>query len=380
MNKVKTIGIDARFYGEAGPGRYAKNIIQHLEKLDTKNKYLIFLRKRGFDEYKPENPNFKKVLTHYKWYSFEEQIFFLIKILKFKPDLLYVPHFNIPVLYPKKIVTAIPDIIMHTYSTEEGTTLPKFYFRFKKLVYYFVVLWAVIRSKKVIVPSNDVKKDFINTYPFIPESKFVLAYEGIDPDFITVPDHPESVLEKYNIKKPFLLYVSSMYEHKNVGRLIEMHRILKSKYGYKMQLVLVGKNDKFAQKIYENITKENLQNEIIMPGIKNYVSDGEVVALRTQAELYIFPSLKEGFSLTPLEGQKVGLASAISDISSHKEIYEDSVSYFNPYDPSDIAEKVDFILKNPSYKNVLVEKGYKQAKKYDWLNTAKITLEVLENS
>jgi hypothetical protein len=44
---MKTIGIDARFYGEAGPGRYTKAIIEHLEKIDKTNKYYIFLRKRG---------------------------------------------------------------------------------------------------------------------------------------------------------------------------------------------------------------------------------------------------------------------------------------------------------------------------------------------
>ena len=44
------IGIDARFYGEAGPGRYVKNIIEHLENIDNENEYIIFLRKKVFDE------------------------------------------------------------------------------------------------------------------------------------------------------------------------------------------------------------------------------------------------------------------------------------------------------------------------------------------
>ncbi|EKD95460.1 MAG: hypothetical protein ACD_24C00483G0001, partial [uncultured bacterium] len=84
-------------------------------------------------------------------------------------------------LYPGKLVTAIPDIIMHSFSTERGTTLPKFYFRFKKWVYKIVVYWAVKRSFKVIVPSQDVKADFIKAYPTVSPDKFVVAYEGVDP-------------------------------------------------------------------------------------------------------------------------------------------------------------------------------------------------------
>ena len=59
--KVKVIGIDARFYGEAGPGRYVKNIVKHLEQIDLKHKYKIFLRKKAFSQYNPSNPNSDKL-------------------------------------------------------------------------------------------------------------------------------------------------------------------------------------------------------------------------------------------------------------------------------------------------------------------------------
>ena len=137
MNKTKTIAIDARFYDVAGPGRYTKSIIDHLQIIDNTNKYIIFLQKKAFDQFNPTNKNFIKVLADYPWYSFSEQTLFLIKILKYNPDLLYVPHFNIPILYPKKIVTAIPDLIMHSFSTQAGTTLPKPYFLFKKIIYIY---------------------------------------------------------------------------------------------------------------------------------------------------------------------------------------------------------------------------------------------------
>jgi len=144
------IGIDARFYGEAGPGRYVKNIIEHLENIDNENEYIIFLRKKVFDEFVPKNNRTKKILADYKWYSWGEQLGFLFLVIKQKLDLFYVPHFNIPILYPGKLVCAIPDIIMHKFSTERGTTLFKPYFKLKKIVYKIVVKTAVRKSCKVI--------------------------------------------------------------------------------------------------------------------------------------------------------------------------------------------------------------------------------------
>lgn len=384
-DKQRKIGIDARFYGEAGPGRYTKNIITHLEKIDGINKYIVFLRPKGFEAYKTINSNFEKVLADYKWYSFDEQIKFLFKILKYKLDLFYVPHFNIPILYPGKIVTAIPDLIMHSFSTEKGTTLFKPYFRFKKLIYKIVFKLAVKRSLKIIVPAQTVLGDFLKHYPLISKDKYVIAQEGIDPD-IQKADISKSfeVLNKLGIKKPFLLYISSMYEHKNVPRLIQAFEILIAKYKYNGQLVLVGKKDKFSENISKLISSMNLTSRVLLPGMKDYVSDEEACCMRKECDTYVFPSLKEGFSLTPMEAQYYGKPCVISDISIHKEVYEDSVLYFNPLNINDIAEKINTLLIDSTLRQDLINKGYKNNMKYSWDKTADITLrvfnEILQNS
>lgn len=377
---MRTIGIDARFYGEAGPGRYVKAIVQHLEKTDVKNNYQVFLTQKGFDQYEPKNPNFHKILADYRWYSFEEQFLFLAKLLKYKLDLFYVPHFNIPIFYPGKLVTAIPDLIMHTFSTEKGTTLPKPYFKLKKLIYKLVFWWASFRSEKIIVPSKDVLNDFKKVYPSLQENKFVLAYEGVDPDFLAADPNINSqeVLNKLGIKTPYLLYISSAYEHKNLPRLIQAFKILVEKYQYNGQLVIIGKKDKFSEKIHELVISENLQGKVLMPGLTQYVKDKEIVALRAQAELYVFPSLKEGFSLTPMEGQAVGLPAIISDIPVHREIYGESVEYFDPMNPNDIAQKTNQLLHDEIKKAELRNMGHDLVKNYSWDETARITYEVFD--
>lgn len=380
MSKQNLIAIDARFFATAGPGRYTKAIIEHLEKIDKVNKYVVFLRRPGYSSYTPKNPNFTKILADYPWYSWSEQILFLAKILKFKPDLLYVPHFNIPIFFPGKLVTAIPDLIMHIFSTEAGTTLWKPYFRFKKMIYRLVVLIAVLRTYKNICPSQDVKNDFIKYYPFVNKDKFMVSYEGVDPDLLKVPTDKfvKDTLKKYNIETPFLLYVSSMYEHKNVERLVTAFRILVNEYDYKGSLVLIGKKDKFSERILNLVRDLNLEDKVILPGLQSFVNDEEVTAFRKSADLYVFPSLKEGFSLTPLEAQYYGLPCVISDIPCHREIYGDSVAYFNPFKTNEISSSINNILRDKSIQKELVKKGRANVEKYNWINTAHDTLTVFK--
>ncbi|HLD50879.1 hypothetical protein A3K34_02945 [candidate division WWE3 bacterium RIFOXYC1_FULL_40_10] len=369
MRKNKII-FDARFFGEAGPGRYTKNVLSALEKLDNYNEYYVLLKKKNWDLYTPANLHFTKVLADIPWYSWAEQTKLLLLMLKLKADLLYVPHFNIPVLYPQKIVTAIPDLIMHTFSTQKGTTLPKPYFWFKKVIYKIVFSIAVNRSEKVIVPSQSVRQEFLKLFE---TDKYVVAYEGLDPSCIEETD------SDLGIRGNFILHVGSMYEHKNIYRLIAAFELLRSKYNYSGKLVLIGKKDKFSSDVSNFIAKKGLTEFVLIPGNKRPVSDCEVVGLRRKAELCVFPSLKEGFSLTPLEAQAVGLPCVISDIPVHKEVYGDSVEYFDPLNPEDIAQKIAGTLHNAEKMKELIGKGYELQKLYDWKTTGEITLRVLNN-
>jgi glycosyltransferase involved in cell wall biosynthesis len=379
-NTQKTIVIDARFYGEAGPGRYIKNILFNLEKLDSSNKYIVLMREKGAKLYNPTSPNFSKVLAEYRWYSWSEQTGFLFKILSYKPDLLYVPHFNIPVLFPGKLVTAIPDIIMHTFSTEQGTTLPKLYFRFKKLVYRLVVAWAVIRSYRVIVPSIEVKKEFLKTFKFSKDEKYLVSYEGVDPDFIDSSENLEDIKDKTGINRQYILHVGSMYSHKNVPALIKAFKQFIEQTGFDGLLVLIGKKDKYSALIADQIKNYGLEHRILIPGEKAYISDKEIVMLRKNALFCVFPSLKEGFSLTPLESQAVGLPCVISDIPVHREVYGESVMYFDPLSIDDIAEKMGDLYRDPQLRESFVKKGYDKVKEYSWYKTAQETLEIFERA
>jgi glycosyltransferase involved in cell wall biosynthesis len=173
------IVIDARLYGleNAGLGRYTINLINELQKVDNKNKYIVLLRKKYFNRLNLA-PNWKKVLVDIKHYSLMEQIKLSGIIKKLKPDLVHFLHFNVPVFYKGRFVATIHDLLMHKQRGLEATTLTPSKYFLKRLGYKFVFSNAVKKATRIIVPSQAVKDEICYYYKLNPE-KVVVTYEGI---------------------------------------------------------------------------------------------------------------------------------------------------------------------------------------------------------
>ncbi|KKP40672.1 hypothetical protein A2130_03795 [Candidatus Woesebacteria bacterium GWC2_33_12] len=169
--------IDARLWGpkNTGNGRYTKELIENLAKIDLKNNYIILLRKDNFDKVILPN-NFQKVLADFKHYSFEEQFKLPLLINKYKPNLVHFPHFNVPIFYFGKFVVTIHDLIMHKFTGGEATTRKFPIYQIWRIGYYLSFTKAVFGSVKIIVPSNLVKTELVYYYN-IDLNKVEVTYE-----------------------------------------------------------------------------------------------------------------------------------------------------------------------------------------------------------
>lgn len=179
-NKIKKIGIDARFFGpkDKGFGRYTENLVKNLEKIDKNNQYFIFLRKDSWEEYQPENQNFKKVLMNYKWYSWKEQFLMARKLKKHKLDLMHFTHFNVPIFYKKDFIVTIHDLTLRYFPTFKKSILNLLIYPFKNLAYRIVFKRAIKNSKEIIAISEHTKQDILKHYG-VKSSKIKVIYEGI---------------------------------------------------------------------------------------------------------------------------------------------------------------------------------------------------------
>src|SRR4030042_4806485 len=290
------IGIDARFLGPKGKGlgRYTEKLIENLEKIDSENQYVIFLRRENWGEYEPSSPRFKKILADYRWYSLAEQIRLPAKIYREKIDLMHFPHFNVPIFYLRPFVVTIHDLILRHFPTRRASAMGPIKYWLKNLAYRIVIWLAIKRTRKIIVPSNYVRNDILNNFG-VKDGKIVVTYEGAP--YLNQKSkikNQKYIFEKYKINRPYLLYVGNAYPHKNLENLISAFKILLEKYGQDLQLVLVGEEDYFYKRLKAEadamLFSFRVFDQVVFTG---FVNDESLNELYQEAKLYVFPSLCE---------------------------------------------------------------------------------------
>lgn len=377
-SKPKRIGIDARFYGPIGKGlgRYTKEVVDRILALDKTNEYVIFLGEKNFKEFKTDNSRVKKVLASVRWYTLAEQIVMPVLIKKEKINLIHFPHFNVPWFCPTKFVVTIHDLILTKFPTPRATTLNPWLYKIKHKGYQLIIRRAIRQAQQVITVSQFTKNDIIRKFKVDP-GKIIITYEGVaDKLLLAPPSDDKNVIFKYNIKKPFLLYVGNAYPHKNLIGLIKVFAKIKEK-NRDLQLVLVGRDDYFYQQTKKFAVRfKKINKDIIFPG---FVPDKDLASFYQQALAYVFPSFYEGFGLPPLEAMAQGCPVVSSNQASLPEILGEAALYFNPYDQRQMREKIERIIIDPGLHQKLIKKGYQQVKKYSWDRCARETLRVYEN-
>ncbi len=359
------IGIDCRLWEQTGVGRYIRNLILNLQKIDKKNKYVLFVRPQDFLNLKSKitNPKWKIVKVNIKWHSAAEQVQFPHILYKEKLDLVHFPYFSVPILYKRAYVVTIHDLIIDHFLTGEASTLFFPYYLGKRAAYKLVIKRAVKYAKKIIVPSNSTKEEAIDHLK-IPEKKINVIYEASELK-------PANIKSK-TLNKKYFLYVGNAYPHKNLSSLIYAFNKISKSYP-DLTLVLVGQKDYF----YQRLEKENKSDKIIFYG---KASDRQLANFYSNAIALVMPSLMEGFGLPVLEAMSLKCLVVASNIPSIREIASDSAIYFKPEDPNDIKETMKSVyLNNKKYREEKLETAFKRSQKYSWKKTAIETLNIYES-
>lgn len=365
------IGIDARLWNETGVGRYIRNLVWELEKVDAKNEYVLFVKK-GFkiQDLGFKNEKWNVIETSVHWHSVKEQLTFPNILYKENLDLMHFTYFSLPVFYTKPFVVTIHDLIINHFPTGKASTLPYPLYYMKRIGYDFVMDHAVKYSEKIIVPLNAVKDNVMQTFA-VPEEKIAVTYEGNSK--LKVSSSAKASEDKQN----YFLYVGNAYPHKNLEKLIDAFVLFKKTTHEEINLVLVGKDDYFYKRLHEKIEREKLENIII----KHNVSDEELFALYEKAVAFVSPSLMEGFGLPPLEAMSASCLALLSDIPSFREVCQDAAFYFDPSSKESLKQQLQFVYNlGHQKKEEQIQKGLKRVKEFSWRKMAEQTLEVYESS
>ncbi len=278
------------------------------------------------------------------------------------PDILFIPAHVFPIIHPKKTVMTVHDIAAKRF--------PDSYNWFEQWYSLWSAKKAVNNLWKVIVPSEFTKQELVSVFG---GNNIQVVPHGYSERYGKIENEEgiNKVLEKYNIKKPFILNIGRLEEKKNTWRIVKAFDQLDYS---DLKLVMIGKPGYGYEKVEQVIKESDKKNNIITPG---WVEEEDIPFLMNAAEVFVFPSLYEGFGIPVLEAMACGTPVVASKGNSLEEVGGDACVYVDPQDIGGIEQGISGFLKDKEFCNEKVGSGKEQIKRFSWVNCAEKTFSVL---
>ena len=365
------IAIDIRKINEFGVGTYIWNLVRNLAGIDDRNDYLLVGSQRNFHELGPLPPNFKQLYQPEENGLWRDNISIPFDLHRQRLDVVHIPHHEAPFFTPSKLVVTIHDCVHLLFPQEDSSNFGNYrsYLRTKRVVH---------AAQHVLAVSRSTKDDLINIFD-LPDSKISVVHNALDERFAFThtPGERKQVLERYQLKDPFVLYSGKIRPHKNVHRLIEAFVVLKNELGdsdrYKnLKLIIIGDELSKHQYLRLTVIRSGAQQDVRFFGFVPYPI---LRVFYQSAQLFAFPSLYEGFGLPPLEAMANRAPVLASNTSSLPEVLEDAAVLVNPENVFDIARGMKLILSDDAVRQRLIQKGLEQVAKFSWKLAAQKILE-----
>lgn len=373
------IGIDgneANQEKKVGIGEYAFELLEQFSKITSSksqgtNKspainFQIYLKDQPRPEMPSESQNWKYLIVKPKklWTQIGLPLYLFTHFPR--PDVFFTPTHYAPRFSPVKTVISVMDLsYLH---------FPEL---FAKKDLYQLTNWtaySVRNASKIFTISNASRDDIIKEYK-VKADTVVVTYPGIKPESQGMNQklNKKELNEKFSISDKYILFVGTLQPRKNIERLIEAFSLV-AKRQKDTQLVIVGKKGWLYEDILAAPRKFGVEKDVIF---LDFVSDEDLPSLYKYAQVFILPSLYEGFGLPVVEAMRYGCPVITSNVSSLPEAGGNAALYVDPLDVADIAEKLEKVITSPKIREEMVTKGYTHIKQFSWEKAAQETLSIL---
>ncbi len=360
------IGIDASPLRAQGGGirRYTEHLIRGLARIDRSNEYILFGAKSRVDGLELGS-NFAWDRIDFPMKSWLDR--FHMVGAPGKIDLFHGTNYLAPLLDRFPTVLTIHDLSVHLF--------PENHPRWRRLS-HCLLPGLCRRSARIIADSFNTRADLVRHYR-VPEDKIDVVHLAASQEYRPVrePAELDRVRQRYALPESFVLFLGVVEPRKNLPALIAAIGEL-FREGTPRRLVIAGGGQrKYVECLREVVRREGLEldRDVVITG---YVERRDLPALYSSCEVFVYPSLYEGFGLPPVEAMACGAPVIVSRNSSLEEIFRDSSMMVDLAQPGALAAAVRRVLQDPAQRAQLVGAGLEYARSRTWDAVAAETLEV----
>ncbi len=354
------IAIDVRRLADFGIGTYIRNLVRTLFRKDAVNRYLLIGDPHRMEELGPLPENFQ-TLPYLRGDESAGNHFHLHFLLRDRAvELLHVPHVRVPLLVPCRYVVTVHDLADFLFPTDDG---------FRRSLRLYLARRGLTRAARILAVSRATRLDLAEFFR-LPGKKIEVVYNAIDERFCRPCRYEEKklVLERYGVVYPFALYAGNVKRQKNLARLIEAFAVLKGELRQHpvyadLKLILIGDELSKHADLRRTVIKTRIQQDVRFLG---FVPIDVLRVFYSSAEVFVFPSLYEGFGLPPLEAMAQGTPVIVSNVSSLPEVVGNAAVMVHPDNIFDIARGIKRVLLDADTRDLLRQRGLEQVKKFSW--------------
>jgi len=364
------VGINAsKYFGiNTGVGRYTSNLCNSILKGKTRNEYYFYLPGsaktcwRDMGGARPEEQGIflQNNMLRILW----EQILLPIKIKKDTLDLFhYTDHAMSLIQRRHPVVITIHDIAFIRF--------PDLLNRSRQIYKRYILNLSIKRADVIIAVSHSTKRDIIEFFK-VDEQKIKVIYHGVESRFRPI-SNVEGYRTRNNLPTKMILNIGTLEPRKNVVTLIKAFKKLQERGLKDYVLVIAGERGWLYKKIFEEIKSSGMEQSIRLLGV---VGDEELPLLYNCADLFVYPSIYEGFGLPPLEAMACGVPIITSNTSSLPEVVGNAGIMVDPNDIGSLSDEMYRVLKDKELMHRMVRDGIKRSKMFTWKKTVNKVLKI----
>ena len=359
-----------------GMDRVALEFIKHLQEIDKVNEYFIFVKPDVDNQIISNTQNFKIVEIHGGPYPIWEQFKLPKQVKAHKCDVLHCTSNTAPLHSEIPIITTLHDIIFKETSLFRILISKASWYQKLGNIYRRLIVSNVIsKSKKLITVSHHERKNIRAKYN-LENEKIRTIYNGVSEKFNTKIDlnSKEEIKRKYRLPDKFLLHIGNTDPRKNTARVFESFQEFIKTTNKETKLVVIGLGlEKVASIVRAISIKPEVYKRIICLG---YIADDELPCVYSLAQMFLFPSLREGFGIPILEAMACGVPVITSNVSSMPEVAGDAACLVNPKSTASLVKAIKKIDSDTNYRKRLIQKGLHRHTLFSWENMSKDILKV----